>query len=609
MIPCARMAARILPVVCAFLCGPASTAALRADDGPIRVELREQGGNWEMLRGGVPYFVRGAGGHGDKKLLAAIGGNSFRTWGIDDETRLGLDEAHALGLTVTLGHWLGHPLHQFDYGDPGQLAAQTAQVRHRVEQYKHHPAVLAWALGNEMEIAVGDKEEALWRHVNDLARMVKALDPNHPVMTVVADFSAEKIGNIHRWCPDVDIVGINTYGGAQSAAARYRAAGGTKPYILTEYGPHGIREWAMTDWGAPREPTSTEKAALFYRPIYEKSIEAEKGGLCLGGYAFVWGQKIEGTPTWHGLLYPTPDGDARLAACDALQTAWTGQPPPVPVPAIQSFRLSGPANMPPGTTFTATLDVETFDGHPPRIEFELLTDRLEYDTYQGHGTPMPASHPDAILAADGPTVRVKLPEHPGQRYFLYARAFDTQRGAAIANRSLLGEKPYAGPPIEAPAPDAFPFVVVGEGGADPYTPGGYMGDVDRVDMEPDGTGFRVTYAAADGWAGVYWQHPPNDWNQQPGGYDLRGARRLAFRARGEKGGEAVKFVFGGAGRDAPYFDTASGELAVTLTPDWKPYAIDLAEKDLRRIKTGFGWILGAQGAPVTFYLADVRYEP
>ena len=45
-----------------------------------------------------------------------------------------------------------------------------------------------------------------------------------------------------------------------------------------------------------------------------------------------------------------------------------------------------------------------------------------------------------------------------------------------------------------------------------------------------------------------------------------------------------------------------------LTKAWKQYTIDLAGKDLTRIKTAFGFSLSAQGDSVVFYLDDVKVE-
>ena len=41
----------------------------------------------------LPIRVKGAAGGGSKADLAKIGGNSFRTWDVDEETEKLLDEA------------------------------------------------------------------------------------------------------------------------------------------------------------------------------------------------------------------------------------------------------------------------------------------------------------------------------------------------------------------------------------------------------------------------------------------------------------------------------------------------------------------------------------
>jgi hypothetical protein len=42
--------------------------------------------------------------------------------------------------------------------------------------------------------------------------------------------------------------------------------------------------------------------------------------------------------------------------------------------------------------------------------------------------------------------------------------------------------------------------------------------------------------------------------------------------------------------------------------EWKQYTIDLNERDLGRIKSGFFWSLAGQGKPLTFYLDDIQYK-
>lgn len=161
------------------------------------------------------------------------------------------------------------------------------------------------------------------------------------------------------------------------------------------------------------------------------------------------------------------------------------------------------------------------------------------------------------------------------------------------------------------------MTIIGDDAKTPnFYPAGWMGDVKAIRMDPNSTDTphsgksctKVEFAKNDGWGGVVWQNPGGDWGDQSGGFNLGGARKLTWWARGKAGGEKVKFSFGIIGRDKRFYDTAKGELAVELSRQWRQYSIDLKDKDLHRIKTGFIWVVGGQGTPLTFYLDDVRYE-
>ena len=81
------------------------------------------------------------------------------------------------------------------------------------KEYKDHPALLAWGLGNEVELHVPEELlETIWTEMNTLAKLVKSLDGNHPVMTAVAGFDAQKIIDVKRYYPECDILGVNAYG-------------------------------------------------------------------------------------------------------------------------------------------------------------------------------------------------------------------------------------------------------------------------------------------------------------------------------------------------------------------------------------------------------------
>lgn len=378
----------------------------------MKTTLEKTTTGWQLKRDGKPYFIKGAGGSHYLEELVAAGGNSTRTWGADEMGGM-LDKCQRLGITVTLGIWLGHKEHGFRYTDPKAVAGQLEAIYGHVARYKDHPAVLCWALGNEMENGLDDTEsEALWKHIEQAAQYIHKADPDHPTLTVVAEISDKKLAQIQKWAPSLDILGINAYGGAASLPERLKKAGWTKPYIVTEFGPLGPWEVNKTPWGAPREATSTEKGRR-YAETYAKAVKNQPS--CLGSYVFLWDDKVEATPTWFGMFLPKTG--EKLAPVDALTLAWTGKPAPHPCPEI--LRLSSSADgktIPPGSTLTASVIVKA--SGPVRVRWELRRENNQWLTE----LPGEAGKPFALTA----------PSEPGAyRLCVYIR--DGFGGAASAN--------------------------------------------------------------------------------------------------------------------------------------------------------------------------------
>jgi len=113
--------------------------------------------------------------------------------------------------------------------------------------------------------------------------------------------------------------------------------------------------------------------------------------------------------------------------------------------------------------------------------------------------------------------------------------------------------------------------------------------------------------------------PTLDFGDHDTGFDLTGATKLTFKAKGATGNESVKFYFGGlGGTSAPYHDsdevflTTDNNGFITLTSDWKEYTIDLKGNDLSRIACGFAWVTSEPEnhglANVEFYLDDIIFH-
>ena len=567
-----------------------------------QVVLETEAGRHRLLREGKPYFIKGVGGDTYLDLLVAAGGNSIRTWGTDNLRHV-LDEAHRRQLTVSVGLWLGHERHGFNYQDEAAVVEQLNACLDAVRRFKEHPAVLMWSIGNEAE--GNGKNPAIWYAINHIAREIKKLDPDHPTMTVIAELGDHKVQSIERFCPDIDIVGVNSYGGISTLAERYRRAGSTKPYVVTEFGPHGPWEVGKTAWGSAIEVTSTEKERA-YQEGYQQAV-ADQPGMCLGSYAFLWGHKQETTTTWFGMLLP--DG-TRLGAVDAMTVAWTGKPPANRCPQIKSLTLDRTSHLKPRQVIAARLSVR--DPEQDALEVKWI---LRHDAgiigVGGDPQAEEIAFADAV-AANGNEAAVTVPLGGGG-YRLYAYVFDGHGGAAVANVPFHVDAPIV--PIASPRA-SLPFVLYGDQSPNPvYIPSGYMGNTAAMTLDSNEkphtgqTCLKVEYKASDKWGGVLWQSPANDWDgMKPGGLNLVGADELEFWARGADGGETVDFVLGVLDGDQPYRDTAKGELKnVKLTPQWQKLRIPLDGRDLSRIKTGFGWSLAGQGKPVTFYLDNIRY--
>lgn len=566
----------------------------------IPVELHQTENAWQLLRGGEPYLIKGAGGTHSLPELADAGANSIRTWSADNIGPL-LDEAHSLGLSVTVGIWLGHERHGFDYQDETQVTEQLEKARQAVLRYKDHPAVLLWGIGNEMEGFESGDDPAIWTAVNDVAEIVKELDPAHPTMTVTAEIGGGRIESLHKNSPAIDIHGINSYGGAASLAERFAAGGASKPYVLTEFGPPGAWEVGKNKWGAAVEPTSTEKSE-FYRQNYQRAV-TDQEGLALGSYAFTWGFKMEATATWYGMFLS--DG-SRLGAVDVMTEIWSGKPPENLAPTVEPLLMDGPAEVDPHEKVRVRATITDPEGDSVRVRWVLRPESDEYVT-GGDFRPNLPDIEGAILEGNLDGAVLRMPEEPGPyRLFLYA--YDEAGNAATANIPLL---------VKGNVRTRLPVSVYEDSfEAMPWAPSGWIGSINSLTLDGSNTedphegtaSIRMRYEGEFGWVGVAWQNPPNNWGEENGGFDLTGASELEFWARGEYGGEKISASVGLIGSEAAYPDSGKTKAKdIVLKREWSRYSVPLKRTDLSSIKTGFVVTLTGRRTPVTVYLDSIRF--
>jgi hypothetical protein len=419
-------------MLAAFVAILVHSSSVAASSKPVKVEIRVVNDGWELLREGNPYHIHGAGGDGNLDLLKQLGGNSIRTWGSSPgEMDRVLAHAHRLNLTVAAGLELAHERHGFNYSDAVSVKRQQLEAIAAVKRYRNDPAILVWGIGNEME---GDGENPkVWKAVNDIAREIHRIDPNHPTMTVIAGVGRDgnKLRNFMRYCPDVDILGVNSYGGMKTLLEDVRAARLDRPYIVTEFGPVGWWERPATAWGAPIEQSSTEKAET-YRHAYEHSVKGA-GNRCFGSYAFVWGNKQERTHTWFGLLVPNAQGRAeKTDVVDVLSYEWTGRWPANRSPKIVSLDSeASQQEVTPGSQWQASVNATDPDDDELTYLWEVREET--HDAREGgDAEAVPAIHPEALLSARGASAKIRAPQQTGG-YRVFVSVHDAQGGVATAN--------------------------------------------------------------------------------------------------------------------------------------------------------------------------------
>jgi len=296
-----------------------------------KVEVtKNTNGYFELLRNGEPYYIKGAGAKDHFDLLVNSGANSIRIWSTNNNALL--DSAYNHNLSVTLGLYVRPERSGMDYNDEYAVKGQIEQLKNEVLKYKDHPALLIWGIGNEVDLRYSNFK--VWETIETLAKFIKEVDPNHPTMTVIAGVDPSKAYYIKKYCPSIDILGLNVYGSIENAGANLRKFNWNKPYIVSEWGVNGPFEARITSWKAKIEPPNGIKADQRKRR-YLDLIEKDKE-LCLGSYCFLWGQKQESTATWHGMFL---NNGNPTEAVDVMQYCWTGEWPKSRAPSIKNISL------------------------------------------------------------------------------------------------------------------------------------------------------------------------------------------------------------------------------------------------------------------------------
>jgi len=247
----------------------------------------------------------------DGKLMQEMGVNTVRLYQCHEhaeEVKQVIGDLYELyGVRTILGHWVGFWEYPCPfYGDKDFQGKIKKEVLGMVATYKDEPGVLFWILGNENNYSFSgrvnawstdeiDKEpdpqkqifmraKIYYSFINDLAKEIKKIDPNHPVALGNGELVGLDIAN--QFSPDIDIVASIIYRGKtfgnlfKSIKAIF-----DKPVVLSEFGADGFDAYKNLE--------DQNMQAFFlesqWRQIYENLANNPEGaGNCLGGTLFEW---------------------------------------------------------------------------------------------------------------------------------------------------------------------------------------------------------------------------------------------------------------------------------------------------------------------------------
>jgi len=412
------------------------TKTSHVNEQAIAVEIVEENGKYSLYRGGEEYFIKGAGGQVYPDRVKEYGGNSIRLWSTKDSQESGktvqelLDEAHSHGLTVTLGLWVTHPRHNPDfYGDPEKVSAQLEDFREDVRKYRDHPALLMWAVGNEVHLNTDDTR--VWDAVGDIASMIQAEDTLHPVSTITANISSSIVNNIKSKAPDIELLGINAYGNdLLTIAQKIKNSGWHKAWFIGEFGP--VNHWQVsgTPWGAKYEPLNTQKAST-YLAAYEAFTSDT--AMCVGSYVFKWGWKWQRTYSWINLF--TKEG-METEAVDVMHYVWSGNWPENRAPQAGLIHLDGEITgladtLSPSGIYSATVNAS--DPDEDKLIYEwVLYEEGRSSASGGDSETEPPKYDDFILEHYDDSIVFQLPDMAGP-YRLYVFVKDSANNVGITN--------------------------------------------------------------------------------------------------------------------------------------------------------------------------------
>jgi len=236
---------------------------------------------------------------GDFELMREMGINTIRLYHQPFEVNKELlrDLYNTYGIRVIMGDFLGkYALGSgaawnpgTDYNNEEHKRNMMESVTKMVLEFKDEPFVLFWLLGNENVYGyacnANSQPHAFFKFANEVAKQIKAIDPQHPVAIANGDILfLDKFG---KDAPDIDIFGANAYRGEYGFGRLWQSVKEEtdRPVFITEFGCPAYAQGQSLE-------EAEELQAEYHRGSWEdieNNMAFHTGaGNAIGGLVFEW---------------------------------------------------------------------------------------------------------------------------------------------------------------------------------------------------------------------------------------------------------------------------------------------------------------------------------
>jgi hypothetical protein len=289
-----------------------------------------------------------------------MGANTLRLWGWNNHANHTdfLNAAYNNGVApiyVIVTFWMA-PSAYPDISSDTARAQIKADFRNMVAAHKDSPAVLMWAIGNELNAPwmYGDRLADLFSLINEMAQEAHAEEGAgfHPVTTPLFDNNLMNVISTYEpSMTNLDAWSVNLYRG-QSFGGFFTdyAAASSKPLAILEYGIDAYDDAGGDEY----EALGTPYQAIYAQSLWEEMVansSINSGGAIMaysdewwkGKYGQVRPGCPEANPSAHGACgYSTgshPDGYSNEEWWGIMRTVDNGTAPDIMQPRAVYHRL------------------------------------------------------------------------------------------------------------------------------------------------------------------------------------------------------------------------------------------------------------------------------